>query len=327
MRNISATVGPLVSGVATLVSASQTVGAAQGVAFNGSGATFVAANIAASQTVGAGGAVTLVSGIGPSATQLVGGGLPTTTVGLATFSSQIVISGSGNSSGTLFTIVGVNDAHKLVTDVIPGPNNGVSATVNRFQSLVRIVANGASSGAITIGTATPVTLDTTRQIAIASNGNDSGITFTVTGLDLVGNTITEVIQGTNAGTAVSALDFYVVGRIYTSGATASTVTVGTNGVARTSWICMDTWAGAQSTVTADVTGTVNYTIQATNDDPNSPTNPITAPNMTWQSVGVVGSTTPSLTNLPAIPAYVRGLLNSGSGSVTIGVIQALNAPL
>ena len=325
MQAVSASVGPLIASNATLIAASQSVSGAQGVAFTGSGSTNVSANIAASQSLAGAGPVTLVTGIAPSGTNLVGGGLPKTIINNDWVGSQIVISSSSNNSGITFTVVGFISSGALTTDTIVGPNNGVSASTNLYISLIRITASGATTGTISIGTATPVQMDNTRQIAIASAGNDSGITFKIVGRDKVGSKLTETVTGANAGTATSALDYYWVDRIFSSGATASTITIGTNGISHSPWISCDSWAAGPISISANVVGTVNYTIQLTNDDPNSLTNPVTPANMNWQPTGVAGATASAYANLTAPPAYIRTLLNSGTGSVGITIIQAENS--
>jgi hypothetical protein len=65
-----------------------------------------------------------------------------------------------------------------------------------------------------------------RRVRIASTGNDSGITFTVTGTDIDDAALVEVITGANATAATSTGFFKTISSIATSGATASTVIVG-----------------------------------------------------------------------------------------------------
>ena len=43
----------------------------------------------------------------------------------------------------------------------------------------------------------------------------------------------------------------------------------------------DDWAPGTVSLQVKVTGTVNYTVQTSMDDPNSPTNPVELASMTW----------------------------------------------
>jgi len=66
-----------------------------------------------------------------------------------------------------------------------------------------------------------------QRISVTSAGNDSGITYTVTGTDMFGKAQTEVITGANAGAASGAKYFNTVTQIAASSAAAGTVSVGT----------------------------------------------------------------------------------------------------
>src|SRR5512135_871782 len=74
-----------------------------------------------------------------------------------------------------------------------------------------------------------------RRVIITSGGNDTGITFTITGTNSTGSTIVEVLVGANAGAAQTNQDFATVRSIVPSAAVAGTVSSGTNGVASSSW--------------------------------------------------------------------------------------------
>lgn len=178
-------------------------------------------------------------------------------------------------------------------------------------------------------TANPVVLDAPRQIVITSAGDDSGITFTVTGTTFSGQAASEVLQGTNASTVSSVTMFATVSSIVASGAIAGAVKAGTTGVATSRWVRFDSWANAQSAVQVDVSGSVNYTVQVTMDDPNDPISPVTPINCTWLSspdTNVVGQTAAKFSNFAYTPTFARVLLNSGSGTATATFAQFSNAP-
>ena len=74
-----------------------------------------------------------------------------------------------------------------------------------------------------------------RKIGITSDGNDSGITFTITGTDVDGKALSETVTGPNSTTVYStmstAANFKTVTKIATSAATTGNITVGTAAVA------------------------------------------------------------------------------------------------
>lgn len=170
------------------------------------------------------------------------------------------------------------------------------------------------------------TLDKPRQVLITNGGNDTGITFTITGTTFGGQSVSETVTGTSGSTVATNTDFATVTSVSVSGSTSvSGVTVGTNGVAGSRWARMDGWANAQSALQVDVTGTVNYTVQTTMDDPNDPFAPVSVASVKWVAstdTGVVGQSATKSSNFVATPTWVRLLLNSGNGSAALKIVQA-----
>ena len=165
------------------------------------------------------------------------------------------------------------------------------------------------------------TLDTPRRILITTA--DTTHTFVVSGTNASGLPISETV-GPITASAYTAQDFATVTSVVINAAATAAVTVGTNGIASTPWIRTDEWSDAPMSLQCNVSGVVNYTVQATNDDPNDPTNPVLPASVTWinsNDPNVVGATASALSNYQFSPRYVRVLLNSGSGSVTMTVTQ------
>jgi len=95
--------------------------------------------------------------------------------------------------------------------------------------------------------------------------------------------------------------------------------------ASTPLVRLDPWSIGDVSVQIVVTGTVNYTLQTTFDDPNDPTGPIMlAGNMVWFDAAdpaVVKSTKNALAKVSPTPLFARILLNSGAGSLRATFIQ------
>lgn len=104
------------------------------------------------------------------------------------------------------------------------------------------------------------------------------------------------------------------------------VTVGPNapGATASSLVRFDEWASHDISVQAVVTGTINYTIQYSNDDPNSLTNPVALANMTWSTSTLANGATATFGPTPfdAFPLFARVLVNSGTGSVVTTFVQS-----
>lgn len=164
-------------------------------------------------------------------------------------------------------------------------------------------------------------MDNPRRVLITTA--DTTTVFTISGLTPTGSALSESFKVT-AGSTYSTLDYAKVTSVTVNQGTTAAVTVGTNGIASTPWARTDEWADSNVSVECDASGTVNYTVQASNNDPNSPTNPVLPQNMTWipsNDAQAVGATASILTNYIFSPAFVRVVLNSGTGTVVMTVTQ------
>lgn len=183
-----------------------------------------------------------------------------------------------------------------------------------------------SAGALTLNGSAVVNgiavLDTARRVLITTS--DTTHTFTITGLSPTGTALSEsfLVAG---GSTYSMLDYSKVTSITINAAATGAVTVGTNAIASTPWVRLDEWANSYVTIQCDVTGTVNYTVQGTMDDPNSPTDPVIPSAVNWINSGdanAVGATGGLATNFLFSPTFARVLLNSGTGAVKAIFAQA-----
>jgi len=194
------------------------------------------------------------------------------------------------------------------------------------SSTTSIAANQVVSGAAAMTlTASPVTLYAPQRVGITCVGNDSGITFTIVGTTFGGQAATEVVQGVSGSLASSTIDFATVSSITTSGSTSgSGASAGPTGVGGSRWVRLDSWANAETSIQCNASGTVNYTVQVTMDDPNDPTSPVSVNDVTWintndtDAVSAIGDV---FTNFQFTPTFARVLLNSGNGSVTTTFAQ------
>lgn len=198
------------------------------------------------------------------------------------------------------------------------------ATSQSVSGATAVTLNGAT---VSSGVAT---LDHARRVGITSAGNDSGITFTLTGTDWAGNAVSEVLAGANAGVATSILDYLTISSIVTSNSTASTITVGTTAVAGSPWVRFDEYSFGPAGVQFSVSGTVNYTLQTTFDDPNGIdyNTAIARTAVVWDTSYsvIINQTVTQSATLTTVPRYARVIMNSGSGTVTASFTQYAVAP-
>jgi len=92
---------------------------------------------------------------------------------------------------------------------------------------------------------------------------------------------------------------------------------------------MDEYAPGPISIQCVVSGTITYTIQQSNDDPNSPTNPVALGSMTWSSTADtngVNATTSIMSYFQYGPLWIRINATAGTGTVTATIVQSSVVP-
>lgn len=113
-----------------------------------------------------------------------------------------------------------------------------------------------------LATAGVATFDVARYVGITSAGNDSGISWTITGTDRYGRPQSEVLAGGNATVVQSQKNYLTVTKIAGSGATASTVTAGSTASGSSAPCVLDTFVNPSNYgVGIEITGTVTTSIE------------------------------------------------------------------
>ena len=103
------------------------------------------------------------------------------------------------------------------------------------------------------------------------------------------------------------------------------IVVTTSGVSTSPLARMDDWAPGPISIQCVITGTATYSVQVSNDDPNSATNPVAVGSMTWSpspDTLATGATTSIYTTLAQVPLFIRINQTVGSGAVTATIVQA-----
>lgn len=194
-------------------------------------------------------------------------------------------------------------------------DNGI-ATAQQLGAAGDLTLDGAlvSGGVADLGTPRRVGI----TVAVADL---SAVNFTVYGTTSQGFEISETIAGPNNNTVSTTRDFATVTRVAADAAVGTDVIVGTTGVGATEWMPLDIYASnGRTTIDTIVTGTVNYTVQYTNDDPFD--NSIIQTSKDHPTAALVGATADQYGSTDTIiMRAVRLLINSGTGSVKMTVVQ------
>jgi len=192
------------------------------------------------------------------------------------------IAASQSPGAGAITLVSVSGAGITVGTSIARSDTGATVT--------GLLAIDGAMGSVSFGQSATIkswdpTKAVSRNVRITSGGNDSGITFTVTGFDVYGYPMVETITGANAGTASGKKAFKYIRSVTHTGTVAGTVQIGTGDVfgfglrtdaffyadifwnsafvtSSTGFLVADTTSPATA-VTGDVRGT--YAVQSASD--------------------------------------------------------------
>ena len=180
-----------------------------------------------------------------------------------------------------------------------------------------------ASGAITIdGTLASggvATLTVPAYLTVFSDAS-AAVTFAVTGTRPGGGTQVESIAISASGTVTGSLSFATVTSIVADAPTSATISVGNAIPGYTDWIPLDIYTPNQvTTISAKTSGTVNYSVEYTNEDPFDRTiQQLVAPHPNASLTAASGDETQFTTTLMRA---VRLKINSGNGSVRFTVVQ------
>ena len=171
------------------------------------------------------------------------------------------------------------------------------------------------------------TLDQPRRVLFTSSGNDTGITFTVYGTDWNDMPVSEVVTGANATTTYTVYDFKTVTSVVASGASAGTVSIGTNAIASSRPVFLDLYADSSTYIQTDTNGSsaITYTIQISGDNPNNAQIGIGTDgyvNARWINSGtaaLVNATSAQNANQAGVPTMIRCYISNAGSNTSASV--------
>ena len=199
---------------------------------------------------------------------------------------------------------------------------GVAAGITTTQAGVTGTPLTMNGSLVTGGVAV---FDKPRRVIVTSGGNDTGMAFAIVGTDAYGRTQQETLTGASGGAAQTTRDFATVTSITPSANTATTVTAGTSSVGSTLPHVLDTMTNPSNVViAAELTGTANFTVEASYDDLGPDWN-INATPPVYFATSISAASANAAGNITPGANLVRLTINSGQGTVNLKVIQNLRA--
>lgn len=203
---------------------------------------------------------------------------------------------------------------------------GVVTAVTTNQTLLA-AGNYVIDG--TLATGGVAIFTTGRRVLMTPAADETGHNFTIYGtLKGSGAAISEVLAGSNVA-QYTTQDFGTVTRIAVDATPTGAVEFGTNGVGSTHWILTNYNISPYAVgFEVEVTGTVNYTVQSTGDNPldqvqnNFPPNVVKIP-VPFDHPTVAAQTSSKDGNYAFPPGGgIRCTINSGTGTIVFVVTQA-----
>lgn len=199
--------------------------------------------------------------------------------------------------------------------------SGAAATSIALSQTPLDAGNLTINGALASGGV--ATLSPAGFITITTNANESAKTVTVYGTTVEGWTVTLgpfALASSATTTTYSLISWATITRIAVSAATSAALTVGTAQAGASAWRPLDIYTPSpQTAISTDITGTVNYTWEYTNDDPfdtGIPHIPVDHP-----TSALVGASADQTGQATAVMRAVRIKINSGSGTTRNTITQ------
>lgn len=159
------------------------------------------------------------------------------------------------------------EANTLISLAVAASANGIALAQTPLVAGLLVL-----NGALIVAGVYPGT--GARRLVVASdNAADAGVTIRLVGTDRNGQPLTETLTLTGAATITSANDFLTLTSATISGAAAGNITVGTSAVASGSWVAIDRFRNnpiSLAVIGQLISGAVNWTLEHTYDDPNTP---------------------------------------------------------
>lgn len=122
----------------------------------------------------------LIDSISGAETITMDGALVSDGVATMDFARRIGILSAGNDVGITFTIVGIDQDKKPLTNVVTGVSAGTAESADYFKTVISITTSGASAGNVTIGTVDEASSQTVPLRSKSASGATINVNVTGT---------------------------------------------------------------------------------------------------------------------------------------------------
>jgi len=244
----------------------------------------------------------------------------------------VTVYSAANLSGQTYTIRGQDYEGRQVVSAITGPNNSTVRSTAVFSAVRQVHTSGAAAGAVEVGYQAIGTPSEPCKVLITASNNESGVGYTLHGLDRYGRYVNESGTLPNAAAAFSLRHYSRVIGMDLSSKTASIIQIGIGGEYESQWVPVNRYAPKTIMTialssSADVTYKPEWTLEDVHSTEFGPTRQLTASLSPYVHVatwlGATGATTVS--NFVVIDhpvSAVRVAFKSfASGSANVRIVQ------
>ncbi len=160
---------------------------------------------------------------------ITGASLNGTLASSTTLNSRISIT-HGSDTDSDYTIVGTDIYGNAQTETIQVTTTTKTVGTKVFASVTSITPSGNGPSSVDIGIESTIPAMSSLVTITSTSADESGVLFTITGLDMSGNAQTEVITGPGASATVTGrLQFSAIYSVTPSANTTGNITVGVKG--------------------------------------------------------------------------------------------------
>jgi hypothetical protein len=178
------------------------------------------------------------------------------------------------------------------------------------------------NGALVVNGVAILSTATAPQVQLTlTSGGATGINFTITGTDYRGTVVSEVLTGPSTNTVTSVNSYATITSISASGASGASLTAGNAQSGSSPVVVLNQYSTPFNvSLTVIITGTVNVTVQYTND-PIFGSGSLDALNW-FNDSSLTNQTSSQMASLISPVSACRQVFNSGSGTAAFTATQA-----
>jgi hypothetical protein len=142
--------------------------------------------------------------------------------------AQVSLTSSGNQSAITFTIRGLDATGAEISETLAGPNATTVFSANVYSAVTSVYSGATMTGTTSIGYATSCGFPIPAKVTqVSGSTSNTGVTWTIIGINSAGTLVTESLTGAAANTVVTSTNTYRLVSTIKASAAATAASFGT----------------------------------------------------------------------------------------------------